>query len=510
MLENSLILPFITANADYEKIVIGNSVFTDDLWNLTSIMEVKTTRDCNKKISFTYIPKEMKHIVKLYAYYKLGKVKPQTVRSYINSSLPKFFEYCSCNVINSFAEITREMLFGFSVWQREVKKNSPATGYTVSRVIIDIIKAGQIMGWNVPTVDVTVGMDAAELWEVKQDRTNRKVMPISEDILEKILECVVNKETDVITKAGIIIQSQTGLRINEVLSIRSGCVHTSKEGYDYLNVYLGKTEKGEPIVHKVYINKLVKDVVKELEGYSKSLRKESGLQELFLEVASKHKRRIFVVKTEGYSSHKLAAFIKRWDIRDHTGELYPLKSHQFRATFVREMVKKNVPIEHVMRQFSHVSVEMTCHYLTLKEEEIKDIYSQMLLSPQAKIAGMQANSISKKLGGIFKGKTENEITDIVDNLAKTMSFNPLPNGICLYDYRRGNCSDGDGCFFYNCPNFVTEISFLPVLQKELEMMEIQMKRSKELGMERQYQREYVKYKYLKPLVDSLEAKRDGK
>ncbi len=86
-----------------------------------------------------------------------------------------------------------------------------------------------------------------------------------------------------------------------------------------------------------------------------------------------------------------------------------------------------------------------------------------------------------------------------------MSFNPLPTGVCLYDFRRGNCTDGDGCFFYNCPNFITEIQFYPVLKRELEMLELEMSRLKELGHTREWQKQYVKYKYLKPLVEELEV-----
>lgn len=78
------------------------------------------------------------------------------------------------------------------------------------------------------------------------------------------------------------MQSQTGLRINEVLSIRQGCVHITNDGYDYMEVTLGKTEKGEPIIHKVFINELVKNTVAELEEYTKDLRNESELKELFL------------------------------------------------------------------------------------------------------------------------------------------------------------------------------------------------------------------------------------
>ena len=91
-----------------------------------------------------------------------------------------------------------------------------------------------------------------------------------------------------------------------------------------------------------------------------------------------------------------------------------------------------------------------------------------------------------------------------------MSFNPLPTGVCLYDFRRGNCTDGDGCFFYNCPNYITEVQFYPVLKDELDLLEKEMTRLKELGHEREWQKQYIKYKYLKPLVGSLEVQLNGK
>ena len=187
-----------------------------------------------------------------------------------------------------------------------------------------------------------------------------------------------------------------------------------------------------------------------------------------------------------------------------------LASHQFRATFVRELIKRKVPIAMIMKQYSHVSIEMTAHYLTLQEEEVKEIYSDMILSPESKIAGLRAKEIKGKLDDLFHGKTEDEIDDVISGLAKTMSFNPLPTGVCLYDFRRGNCTDGDGCFFYNCPNYITEVQFYPILKDELDLLEKEMARLKELGHEREWQKQYIKYKYLKPLVESLEVQLNGK
>lgn len=123
---------------------------------------------------------------------------------------------------------------------------------------------------------------------------------------------------------------------------------------------------------------------------------------------------------------------------------------------------------------------------------------------------ISSKEIKGKLDDLFHGKTEAEIDDVITDLAKTMSFNPLPTGVCLYDFRRGNCTDGDGCFFYNCPNYITEVQFYPILKDELDLLEKEMARLKELGQEPAYQVQAVKYKYLKPLVESLEVQLNGK
>lgn len=507
---NSLKLQDIIQCKDYSAITVGNSVFTDDVWDLAPYMQAKTTRNVRKRLRFGYIGSEcMKHTVKLYAYHKLGQIKPQSVESYINSSIPRFIKYCVLKEIFSFREITREALLEFAFWQKVECKVTKAVAYRASYVVEDIIRTGQFIGWDVPEKDVLRGITSADIWKPGKEDGVRKTKPIPDDIFDRILNCAVNQEKDILTKAGIIIQSQTGMRISEVLSIRHGCIHEGMEGTNYMTVRIGKTEKGDPIIHKVFINELVKEAVRELDIHTEDLRNISGLTELFI-YPSKTAEKAAVCKADRFSSEKLTTFIKRWDIRDQKGDYYPLKSHQFRATFVKKLIMQKVPIAHIMKQYSHVSIEMTWHYLTLREKEIKEIYSQMFLNPEAKIAGFQADDIRENLNKMFRGRVEKEIDGIIENLRDTMSFNPLPNGVCLYDYRRGNCSDGEGCFFYNCPNFITEISFLPILKKELSLMEGEMERSRELGMERQWQRQYVKYKYLKPLVENLEEQANEK
>ena len=501
----ALQLQVIEPDTDLNSIMIGNSRYSDDIWDLRPFIISKSLDLSKTSLRFRYISDtDMKETVKQYPYYKLGKTKPQTVRDYINAKLPMFIEYCSINGIHSFADITLEDYLNFNLWMKDEKKVVQHTGFVSCHVVEEIIRIGQIKGWNVPQFHLPKTETANQLWSTRKSMKSNKTKPIPEDVFDKILYHAVHDEKDVLTKAGIIIQSQTGLRISEVLSIKEGCVKRTTEGYDYMEVTLGKTEKGEPIIHKVFINDLVKDAIVELSEYTVEHRKKSGLKELFLTSRAR------VCNRDNWNHQHIEPFIKKHDIRDNKGELYPLTSHQFRATFVRELIKRKVPIAMIMKQYSHVSIEMTAHYLTLQEEEVKEIYSDMILSPESRIAGLRAKEIKGKLDDLFHGKTEAEIDDVITDLAKTMSFNPLPTGVCLYDFRRGNCTDGDGCFFYNCPNYITEVQFYPILKDELDLLEKEMARLKELGHEREWQKQYIKYKYLKPLVESLEVQLNGK
>ena len=398
----ALQLQVIEPDTDLNSIMIGNSRYSDDIWDLRPFITAKSTKESQKYIRFEYISDaDMKKTVKQYAYYKLGKMKPQSVRYYINGSLPMFIEYCSISGIHSFEDVTLEDYLNFNLWMKDEKKVAMQTGFISCHVVEEIIRIGQIKGWNVPQFHLPKTETAHQLWNTKKSMKTNKTKPIPEDVFDKILYHAVHDEKDILTKAGIIIQSQTGLRINEVLSIQEGCVKRTSDGYDYMEVTLGKTEKGEPIIHKVFINDIVKDAIAELSEYTAELRKESGLKELFV-IRNYGIRALNVAKWNG---NRLSHFIERYDIRDNKGELYPLTSHQFRATFVRELIKRKVPIAMIMKQYSHVSIEMTAHYLTLQEEEVKEIYSDMILSPESRIAGLRAKEIKGKLDNLFHGKT---------------------------------------------------------------------------------------------------------
>ena len=144
-------LQVIEPDTDLNIIMIGNSNYNDDVWDLRPFITAKSTKESHKYIRFEYIADvDMKETVKQYAYYKLGKIKPQTVREYINGRLPMFIEYCSLNGIHSFADVTLEDYLNFNLWMKNDKKVAVGTGNNSCHVVEEIIRIGQIKGWNVP------------------------------------------------------------------------------------------------------------------------------------------------------------------------------------------------------------------------------------------------------------------------------------------------------------------------------------------------------------------------
>lgn len=486
---------------DYRQIVIGNSEYTDDVWDVSPYMADVTLKKGYKRIRFTVFPGGgYRVLMKQYAYYKLSTVKPRSVIGYVNGCFPTFFNYCEEQCIFSLRDYTEADMLDFMNYLKKEKKVTVRTGYTIASCLEELFRVGRIKGWEVPGKDVFALISARDIWKRNRNSEVNKTEPIPDDVFDKILDCAVNKEAFGLTSAGIILQSQTGLRINEILSVKEGCIERMADGVACMNVTISKTERGGAINHKILVNELVVTTIGRLEAYTRLLRQESGCKELFLV----RRETIRHLKGMDWTFGRLKRFIRKYDIRGEDGALYPLYSHQFRASFVRNLIKKHVPLAYIKKHYAHVSIEMTAHYLTLKNEEVTGLYTQMLLGKESQLAGIRAGEIREKLDHYFAGKTTQEIGKAMEELASTLSYNPLPNGVCLYDFRRGSCSDGDGCFFYNCPNYVTEARFYPVLKKELEVMELEMERLKQMGRERDWQRQYVKHQYLKPLVESLE------
>lgn len=353
----------------YGKIVpfsAGFEFWSDD-WYLYEYAQKKSGAAKKIHIGFSGILQpQIKLLIKQYAAWRLGHVKPVTVRMEVSGRLAHFVQYLSDRKITDPAMFSEREFRAFS-WRLCQKGITGTSGYRIAHTVSELIRAGQRMGWQVTDERISADVMHWQLWtETAQRSAGGHTMPIPNAVYRQILYHAVYDETDVITKAGILIQSQTGLRISEVLALRENCLVPDKQGGFLLEYSLKKTEKAEPVRRCVPANELVCEAVEELLRATGKLRAKSGREELFL--VKNHGIRL--VSAENWNRGRLRNFLRRWNIKNADGSEYPLHSHQFRATYVKRQLLNGGSIEAVKQQFGHVSPEMTARYVHLSEGEL--------------------------------------------------------------------------------------------------------------------------------------------
>lgn len=175
------------------KVIIGNSRFCDDVWDLEPLISVKSQSPSRKKLKFNNIHSaQLKFTVKQYVYYKLGQVKAQTVIGTMHS-LAYFMRFCKINNIHSLEKITTKTLLTFAIWLKSECGIGKRTSYLASFAVEEMIKVGQIKGWLVPDYDVLTGATAREIWgSGKDENTDKNVKPILDDVFDEIIRCAVD------------------------------------------------------------------------------------------------------------------------------------------------------------------------------------------------------------------------------------------------------------------------------------------------------------------------------
>jgi hypothetical protein len=148
-----------------------------------------------------------------------------------------------------------------------------------------------------------------------------------------------------------------------------------------------------------------------------------------------------------------------------------VSSHCFRHTFARIAVaEKNVSPTVIQTHFKHLSIEMTMHYVNLTKTDLKKSYLQgMIEADNIYTQGKEGVEFKKKISDV---KTVEDLNEAVEGISKLFGINPLPFGLCLYDFKRGHCPHlgVQSCYMANCSDFVTNETFLPNFENEISIL----------------------------------------
>lgn len=315
-----------------------------------------------------------------------------------------------------------------------------------------IIRWGQLyMPNEMPKVEIFTGNEYVGV--------NRKLKIdfIPDEVLEQINKSLKNEENPYV-RYGIIILQSTGMRIGDMLKLTADSVKPhlisgyTLTWYDHKN---RKQRQPMPIPNECAI------AVEKLIEHTKELREQANDSIKNYLFINKNKNTINIIINRTYQNW-LKYFIRDNDIKDINGELYNLKSHQFRRTLATDMLSKGTDLKIIQEVLGHSSPMTTKQsYADVKDKERGKVFKNI---------GIIGN-INKVNETVIENK--DDLLWFKENKDKGAR---MEDGYCTKP-----CSDGKVCDrllkrqkCYTCSRYITTPEYLQAHKNHLVELEKQL------------------------------------
>jgi integrase len=495
-----------------EYIGLKNNLFsfTADIWNCSKLVKNNLQGIQKDKyiIDFSKIKEDkLKLILKQFTWFLIAqdKVRIETIALKINlhftSIIYKFFIRYK---IKSFRNINNKILNQYVQSLLNEKNYSSSFLATNVSIFLDICNTSYLYKWDNGTQsNIFLESSPYIYFNVAEHKLKTRDLSIPNKIFNEIIfkanemnkfmikELYQEIPVPNLLRYGILIQAFTGLRISEVLTLKEDCLSIRNNKY-WLTYTSSKTSK-EPIDKTILISKIVYneigdliEITKEYRRILKDLKDSYSIaikKYIFLKSSNYKDYTIITPKSVSWTGHYLELFIKNNNITclNEKGEkeFYHLKSHFFRHTFAKKLVNNGVPLRVIKRHYAHVSIDMTMRYITLNHETIEKDYIKTFIEAKTIYTNGKEGDLFKQI--VNQVGIRNSIDDVINNLTKRFGINPLPMGLCIMDFKKGHCTHtgSEGCYFSNCKDFVTNITFLDNFIKQRDLILNELERIKD-------------------------------
>ena len=280
------------------------------------------------------------------------------------------------------------------------------------------------------------------------------------------------------TACFVLIAFATGMRLSELLSMRSGCcqIETSPEQPDLIWLHSrvfkmqgvpdGRGTKwlGGPVCAKAVLV---------LERLRSNARRHARAPYLWMPIPSTHGRyRTSTPLLPPTILRRLRLYVTMLGLKNSRGQTYHIHPHMFRRTFARYVVRYDTTNLLALKEhFKHISLSMTDYYVgsdlelwTLMEEETERVsiesFDKALRAEQ--LAGPGGVRLRKKVNAaIAEGRLEKEFRGeagahlrkkmIVDLVEAGQRIYPCASSnYCWFHVESALCTDGDRPVLKHC------------------------------------------------------------
>jgi integrase len=300
--------------------------------------------------------------------------------------------------------------------------------------------------------------------------------PIPEDVLEQLDQHLDDLPEPYRTM--VIVLQECGMRISELCSLPLNCLFQDQDGDWFLRYYQWKMKKEHVIP-------ITSDLAFVIQAQQQIVRDKWGDISAVLFPNDKGNR-----LTKSLLNRALNKLAYEKDIRDATGKLFRFRVHEFRHTVGTRMIRNGVKQHHVQRYLGHESPEMTMVYAEITDQDLKRAFTEY-----------------QKLTVDVTGKVVEEERSIDSTdlqwFKKNIMAQALPHGFCALPVLAEPCPFPNACL--TCASFRTNVTFLDVLRRELDVTEKLLSKARSNNWTRQVETNERVRINLQRIITSLEV-----
>ena len=352
-----------------------------DLWHLKDTDAESQHYGRTFHFDFSYIhSEEMKSVVKDYVWQnrKTGNMTLRTLQQDI-FRFRHFAEFASQHSIVSFRELDNTKVDLFLSFLRTVISSytKKPLSYQFQKKILDTVKS--IIAWcrihcpdAVPAVEIFTGNEFTGI------NRRMKVDFIPDEVMAQI-NIALKAEENPYLKYGIIILESTGMRLGDLLTLRTDCIKPHLVSGYTISWFDHKNRRERP---PMPVRAECAHAVQKLIEITEPLREEADesiKDMLFIyRCPMSHLGGQVVVPTQQTMRNWLKDFVKKNNILDTDGKPYNLTAHQFRRTLGTDMLSKGTDLNVIQQVLGHSDPSVTKRfYADVKDKDRAETFKNI-------------------------------------------------------------------------------------------------------------------------------------
>lgn len=462
--------------------------FTDDIWDFSKHISLNVSKS-DLKFNFSYLDDNFKLEAKKFVLVKFleNKIKLSSIMRY-SDELHRYFKFlCSKNVF-SVKDVTLGVLSSYIETRRDISILSLRTSRGSLKSFYRYYAANY---GDILTPDQNTLLEFSDSKGYKAHKNNNKTPDIPSEYFDKLIQTILKIIDDPneplkirATGCVILIMSQTGLRISEILALEVDSLDTitilDDQEANYIRYKTWKREKGNNSFsyERIFINCLAKKGYETLLALHEERRSKIGINYLYTGNVIFHPADHYPIDANAFGKIQrdfffhIDKYIPTIDVHESsrnnlqtvnieksmrkTLKMYNRvgktlthpKTQQYRVRVCSDLYSKGVPLKYIKKFMGHLSSEMSGYYVRPRNEHQENLeFSKKtledIITGKHNLLGSNSKDLTSRIQKFIEENNLNVETDlqsIVESLTKMIPIRQKFGGVCIKGSLLRDCS----------------------------------------------------------------------